>query len=150
MKPAYFAAVLLVALLTPRSAFAKFVLCNRTSQDKLIVATAYTWYAQDQTTGARVIDGESTGWTTIAKGSCAVVSNDWITFYDVYFFAVSATAPSVKWTGKYNFCVDPKNNFDYIGAKRSQAPCPAGVPVGMVFVDTYGQNDYEYSIFDQH
>lgn len=150
MKTSHLAAFFFVALSGSHLAFASFTLCNRTSQDKLIVATGLTWYAQDQTTGERVIDAESAGWTTIAKGSCAMVIEDHLALEDVYFFAYSAANPSIKWTDKYNLCVDPKGKFDYIGRKRAQPPCPAGVSVGMVFVDTYGRDDYQYSIFDQH
>jgi uncharacterized membrane protein len=150
VKSARFAAILFVALSSSHLAFAGFTLCNRTSQDKLIVATARTWYAQDQTTGERVIDAESRGWATIPKGSCVVISPFPIRFDDFYFFAYSAANPSIKWTGKYNFCVDPKSTFDYGGTKRVQAPCPAEVTAGMIFVDTYGDDDYQYPIFDQH
>lgn len=149
MKPTHFAAIFIVGLFSSQLAFAKFTLCNRTSQDKLVVATGLTWYAQDQSTGERVIDAESMGWTTIAKGTCSVVIADFLGFDDVYFFAISSTNSSIKWTGKFNFCVDPKNTFDYLGRKRAQAPCPAGVPVGMIFIDTHGENDYQYSISDQ-
>jgi len=46
-------AILLAALMTPHLAFAKFTVCNRTSQDTLMVATGLTWDAQDQTARAR-------------------------------------------------------------------------------------------------
>jgi len=150
VKPTNFAAIVSVALFSPHLAFAGFTLCNRTSQDKLIVATARTWYAQDQTTGERVIDAESLGWKTIAKGSCVVINPFPIRFDDFYFFAYSAANPSIKWTGKYNFCVDPKSTFEYDGRQQTQAPCPAGVSVGMIFVDTHGVDDYRFPILDQY
>ncbi|HEX9138747.1 MAG TPA: DUF1036 domain-containing protein [Steroidobacteraceae bacterium] len=139
----------MVALFTSHLARAGFTLCNRTSEDKLIVATASTWYAQDQTTGERVIDAESMGWTTIAKGSCALIHPYPIRFRDFYFVAYSAAKPTLRWTGQYNYCIDPKGTFDYYGRSKAQTPCPAGVPVGMIFVDTMGADDFRFPIFDQ-
>jgi uncharacterized membrane protein len=149
VKPAHVAAIALIALMGPHVTFAGFRLCNRTSQDRLMVATARTWYAQDQSTGERVTDAESMGWTPIDKGACVVISPWRIRFDDFYFFAYSASNTNLRWTGQYNFCVDPKNTFDYPGRSRALVPCLAGMPVGMIFVDTYGDDDYQFSIFDQ-
>ena len=128
MKPTYFAAIVSVALFSPHLAFAGFTLCNRTSQDKLIVATARTWYAQDQTTGERVIDAESLGWKTIAKGSCVVINPFPIRFDDFYFFAYSAAKPSIKWTGKYNFCSIPTTHLNTTAASGPRRPARQGCP----------------------
>ena len=149
VKPAHFVAILLATLASPHLSFAGFTLCNRTSQDKLVVATARTWYAQDQTTGARVIDAETKGWVTIPKASCVQISPYPIRFDDFYFIAFSAANPSVKWTGKYTFCVDPKNTF-YYGGKQAQTPCKAGVAAAMIYVETNGADDYRFPILDQH
>lgn len=149
MKLTHLAAILVVATLSPHSAFAGFTLCNRTSQDKLMVATTRTWYAQDQTTGEQIVDAETMGWTAIPRGTCVEINPYPIRFDAFYFFAYSAANPAIKWIGKYNYCVDPKNTFDYPGRKRAQPPCPAGVPVGMIYVDTQGVDDYRYPIFDQ-
>jgi hypothetical protein len=68
VKSAHFAAILFVALSNSHLVFAGFTLCNRTSHDKLIVATARTWYAQYQTTGERVIDAEIRGGRQYPRG----------------------------------------------------------------------------------
>ena len=73
MKPGHvgtIAAFVLGALMCPETASAWFTLCNRSSQDKLIVAIAATWYTLGNN-GARVIDASSVGWMSLAKGTCA-------------------------------------------------------------------------------
>jgi hypothetical protein len=52
--------------------------------------------------------------------------------------------------GQVQLLLDPNNTFEYDGRKRTQAPCPAGVSVGMIFVDTHGVDDYRFPILDQY
>lgn len=141
------AALVLVALMFPAPVSAKFTLCNRSSQDKLIIAIAATWYTLDNN-GARVIDASSVGWMSLAKGTCADAIASDISGYDVYFFAYSAADPKMQWRGQYNFCVDTKANFHYKSA-QAQQPCAGGSSAaGMIYVETQGVSDFRYPILD--
>lgn len=127
MKPRYafvLGLLMLAALVFPARASAQFIVCNHTSQDKINLAITVTWF--DVVNGGRVLDELSWGWYSIAKGACTTLVTNNISNDDIYIYAYSASNPSVKWADKYNFCMDPKNNFSYKGVAQVKPPCSSG------------------------
>jgi uncharacterized membrane protein len=127
--------IALAVLIFPVRASAQFTVCNRTSQDKVNVALVGTWF--NVVNGQRVLNQTSAGWYGIAKGSCRVLVTSDISSYDIYIYAYSASNPSIKWSDKYNYCMDPKNNFTYLGPQVT-APCKAGSPMPTMYIETSG------------
>ena len=140
MKPRYafvLGFITVAALISPAQASALFIVCNHTSQDKINLAFAVTWF--DVVNGARVLDELSGGWFSIAKGVCTTLLINDISNDDIYIYAYSASNPSVKWADKYNFCMDPKNSFSYRGVAQVKPPCSAGASsFPTMYVETSG------------
>lgn len=128
--------ITLAALIFPARTSAQFIVCNHTSQDKISLAIAVTWF--DVVNGNRVLNEVSKGWFTIAKGACTTLVLSDISADDIYIYAYSASKPAVKWADKYNFCLDPKNTFTYQGVAQVKPPCSSGNSFPMRYVETSG------------
>ena len=149
MKPGHtFAAtfIALLALIHPAPASAQFTVCNRTSQDKISLAVAATWYDLDGN-GNRQVDKSAEGWIVIAKGTCQVVTSADISRDDIYIFAISTADPAIKWAANTTYCLDPKNAFSYKGA-RPKPPCSSGAAFPMRYIETSGFSQFTLNLFD--
>jgi len=127
--------IALAVLIFPVRASAQFTVCNRTSQDKVNVAVVGTWF--NLVNGQRVLNQMSGGWYGIAKGDCKVLVTSDISRFDIYIYAYSASDPSIKWSDKHNYCMDPKNNFSYSGPEVTP-PCKSGSPMPTMYIETSG------------
>ena len=136
MKPSYVLAFLtLIVLIFPARASAQFTVCNRTSQATVNVAYVGRWFSV--VNNQRVLNEMSGGWFPIAKGDCKMVVLSDISNDDIYIYAYSASNPSIKWSDKYNYCMDPKNNFQYLG-NQVNPPCKSGSALPTMYIETSG------------
>jgi hypothetical protein len=97
----------------PAPASAGLTVCNDTSHQSITVAWAATWYGIYQT-----LQSGSQGWFVDGQngGHCGTLTSVDISHDDIYIYAYVTSDPSIKWSGKYHFCLDPKSKFTYDGA----------------------------------
>jgi len=140
--------ITLMVAICPAPAIAQFTVCNRTSQDKVTLAVAASWYDLDNN-GNRQVDHSAEGWFVIAKGTCQTITNADISGDDMYLFAFSTSKPSIKWTGQYNYCMDPKSAFRYKGA-QTHPPCATGIAFPTMYIETSGFSQFTYNLIDNN
>lgn len=154
MKPSLVLATVFVAVVLvghPTPASASFNVCNRTSHDSVAVAIGASYYIDKHYSAA--VANKSAGWFVISKGNCHAVIEGNISDKTIYLYAYAVGNRSTTWSGKYNFCLDNKDAFEYgiVQARPIMGrtpPCEYGSVYGMLFIDTDDSIDFTYNLTD--